>query len=369
MTFDPGIRVGAELTHGQLVDTFQCQQGKGMRCSKKTNSLVLVVDQTHKHGASIYADEWDDAGVLHYRGTGLRGDQRLDYEGNRWLRDAKAKDTGVFVFEKGKSGRFTFRGPVELADEPYRRREPDIDGESRWVWVFPLRLLDEVTVTVLAEADESESPGRQAAGGEALVMEVAALPAPVPLAPAAEQETTHDQVQWTLLEMGASLGLDVWVARNDRNRSFAGHGFLDAPRLREALPRQFEPQVMSLIEHIDVLWLRGNRVEAAFEVEHTTAVYSGLLRMSDLITLHPNLMIRLYIVAPDARKSKVMNELVRPTFDALEPALRTICGFIPYSRLFAEAEIVRRYGDQLKPGFLSSIAEYAPDIDEGYCSA
>ena len=46
---------------------------------------VPVVDQTHKHGASIYADEWDDAGVLHYRGTGLHGDQRLDYEGNRWL--------------------------------------------------------------------------------------------------------------------------------------------------------------------------------------------------------------------------------------------------------------------------------------------
>jgi hypothetical protein len=159
------------------------------------------------------------------------------------------------------------------------------------------------------------------------------------------------------------------VARNDRNRSFGGHAFQDAPRLREALPRQFEPQVMSLIEHIDVLWLRGNRVEAAFEVEHTTAVYSGLLRMSDLVTLHPNLMIRLYIVAPDARKSKVMNELVRPTFDALEPPLRTVCGFIPYSRLFSEAEIVRRYRDQLKPGFLNGIAEYAPDAMDGFRSA
>jgi hypothetical protein len=46
---------------------------------------VPVVDQTPQHGASIYADEWDDTGVLHYRGTGLHGDQRLDYEGNRWL--------------------------------------------------------------------------------------------------------------------------------------------------------------------------------------------------------------------------------------------------------------------------------------------
>jgi hypothetical protein len=30
---------------------------------------------------------------------------------------------------------------------------------------------------------------------------------------------------------------------------------------------------------------------------------------------------------------------------------------------------VRRYGDQLKPGFLSGIAEYAPDVDEGCRSA
>ncbi len=70
---------------------------------------------------------------------------------------------------------------------------------------------------------------------------------------------------------------------------------------------------MSLIEHIDVLWLRGNRVEAAFEIEHTTSVYSGLLRMADLVTLHPNIMIRLYIVAPDSRRAKVLSELVRPT--------------------------------------------------------
>jgi hypothetical protein len=79
--------------------------------------------------------------------------------------------------------------------------------------------------------------------------------------------------------------------------------------------------------------------------------------------------VRLSIVAPDERKAKVMNEQVRPTFDALEPPLRTVCGFIPYSRLFAEAETVRRYGDQLKPGFPSGIAEYAPDLDEGYRSA
>jgi hypothetical protein len=90
---------------------------------------------------------------------------------------------------------------------------------------------------------------------------------------------------------------------------------------------------------------------------------------SRVLTLHPSLKIRLYIAAPDARRSKVVNELVRPAFDALEPPLRTVCGFIPCSRLFSEAEIVRRYGDQLKPGFLNGIAEYAPDVMDGFRSA
>ncbi len=365
MGFDPGIDQGAELTHSELIATFQCQQGKGMRCSKATNSLVLVVDHTHKHSVSIYADEWDDAGIMHYRGTGLHGDQSLDYEGNRWLRDAEANDTGVFLFEKKRSGRYAFRGQVELADEPYRRREPDQAGDMRWVWVFPLRVVSE------AADDDVQVVAEPSAGAARLVSVPAqgdedALPrVPVP----ADEDITHDQVQWCLLEMGASLGLDVWVARNDRNRSNGGQSFQDAPRLRDSLPQQFEAQVMSLIEHIDVLWLRGNRVEAAFEIEHTTSVYSGLLRMADLVTMHPNIMIRLYIVAPDSRRAKVLNELVRPTFDALDPPLRNVCGFISYSRLFQEAETVRRYQDQLKPGFLNGIAEYAPALDEGFRSA
>ena len=108
MTFRPDISPGDTLTSSQLLDLFKCQQGKGMRCSRTTNSLVLVKDHTKKSAASIYEDQWDDDGVLHYRGTGLRGDQSLDYEGNRWLRDAEKNGTDVFLFEKEKSGIFAF---------------------------------------------------------------------------------------------------------------------------------------------------------------------------------------------------------------------------------------------------------------------
>lgn len=69
-----------------------------------------------------------------------------------------------------------------------------------------------------------------------------------------------------------------------------------------------------LISLIDVLWIKKNKVAAAFEVEHTTSIYSGLLRMSDLVALSPNLTFPLYIVTPQERIEKVRAELSRPTF-------------------------------------------------------
>jgi hypothetical protein len=68
---------------------------------------------------------------------------------------------------------------------------------------------------------------------------------------------------------------------------------------------------------IDVVWLTGvNHAAAPFEVEHTTSVYSGLLRVADLAALSPNLNFPLY-VAPMSRLPKVRRELDRPTFRAL----------------------------------------------------
>ena len=63
---------------------------------------------------------------------------------------------------------------------------------------------------------------------------------------------------------------------------------------------------------------------AAFEVECTTSVYSGLLRMSDLMALQPNLDINLYLVAPDERREKVKQEILRPTFSLREKPLAEV---------------------------------------------
>ncbi len=79
------------------------------------------------------------------------------------------------------------------------------------------------------------------------------------------------------------------------------------------LPLQFDEVTNRTIELIDVLWLRDNVIVAAFEVESTPSIYSGLLRMSDLISMQPNLNMPLYLVAPDERRDKVIAEVDRTT--------------------------------------------------------
>ena len=210
----------------------------------------------------------------------------------------------------------------------------------------------------LAEPKKYERVSKRA---RELVKDERTKPAPVE---AVEQdiegergEITHEEIQHLLLTVGAEMGLDVWVARNDRNKEFKGQTFKDIQRMRDELPAQFDRKTMNIIENIDVIWLRGDTFVAAFEVEHTTQIYSSLLRLSDLVAKHPNLKIDLYIVAPDERKDKVSQEIGRPTFEKLPTPLREICRFLPYSKLKDE---VARFGSRTKfvrPDFVREIAE------------
>jgi hypothetical protein len=108
---------------------------------------------------------------------------------------------------------------------------------------------------------------------------------------------------------------------------------------------------------MNVLWLRGNAIVAAFEIESTTSIYSGLLRMSDLITMQPNLNIPLYLVAPDERRDKVIKGVNRPTFSRRSPPMNRICSYISFSTLKQNMERVAGMTRYLKPEFLQELAE------------
>jgi len=200
--------------------------------------------------------------------------------------------------------------------------------------------------TLVSVPEPDESPGSVLAETQEVSEPVAA--------------TRHAEIQFQLLTLGADLGLNVWVARNDRGRRWNSVALSTLPRMLDELPTQFNEATTRTIELIDVLWLSGNSIVAAFEVECTTSIYSGLLRMSDLMALQPNLDINLYLVAPDERRDKVEQELLRPTFGLREKPLAKICGFLPFSVLCEKLDGVRKLGlsASLKPTFLKTTAEF-----------
>ena len=74
----------------------------------------------------------------------------------------------------------------------------------------------------------------------------------------------------------------------------------------------------SYVENIDVVWKQEFRIDAAYEIENSTAIYSGLLRFADLMILAPNTIYPMFIVAPTDRKNRVREQLRRPTCRQLQ---------------------------------------------------
>ena len=147
------------------------------------------------------------------------------------------------------------------------------------------------------------------------------------------------QIQATLAAMGARMGMHVWIPKGDRIAVISLHDF-GAGQILDRLPLNYDDTTLKTIENVDVLWLRGRSIVRAFEVEHTTAVYSGILRMADLLALQPNMQISLHIVAPLERRSKVFDELRRPVFALLERGpLSETCTFLSYMSVREIADI------------------------------
>lgn len=158
------------------------------------------------------------------------------------------------------------------------------------------------------------------------------------------EESEHTQIQHLLIKIGRALRYDVYVARNDRHRTCCGDSF--ALMTVSALPqRDWPPEVSDTVSLIDVIWLRPETGEiiAAFEVEKSTSIYSGILRLEDLVRSIPGCACALYLVAPDSREKEVMAQLSRPSFrnDLADLSL----AFIPFKDLRESFEALCRFGE------------------------
>lgn len=163
-----------------------------------------------------------------------------------------------------------------------------------------------------------------------------------------DNDRTHAEVQAWLRDLGHALGYDVWMASNDRGRLHEGvplgRGCL------ERLPASISTATgADSIRLIDVLWIErgGDHVAAAFEVEHSTSIYSGIVRMLDLALSGGDLHASagLFLVAPDAREADVRAQLRHPAFSRIADL---DISYLPYGELEKHRESIGRFGSGLK---------------------
>ena len=146
------------------------------------------------------------------------------------------------------------------------------------------------------------------------------------------------------------MGFRIWVPRSDKARVLELIPATMHERFLELLPLNYDDTTLRTVEQIDVLWLKGRSMARAFEIEHTTAIYSGLLRMADLLALQPNMDIRLHIVAPPDKRERVLREIRRPVFSLLERGpLYEQCSFLSYDAidLLAETQHLSHMSDTI----------------------
>lgn len=159
-----------------------------------------------------------------------------------------------------------------------------------------------------------------------------------------ENDQTHTQVQGWLRDLGLSLGFQVWIASNDKGRQF-GDGRLGHGCIAELPPAIKASSAHDTIALIDVLWLDAvsGRIAMAFEVEHSTSIYSGIVRMLDLALGVPDHDgSTFFLVAPDARESDVRAQFARPAFSRVrELNVR----YIGYGDLAKNREAIARFGN------------------------
>jgi len=157
-----------------------------------------------------------------------------------------------------------------------------------------------------------------------------------------DDEDLHTEMQYHLLKIGNSLGYDVITATNDKSKSFKGHNF-SFLCLQKFPEMQTDNDTLSTIKLIDVIWYEKgtNNVLAAFEVEKSTSIYSGILRLTDLSYSIADGDEIFYLIVPDKREKDVCVQLCRPAIKNLNTKIK----YILFSDLRKDCDALCRFGE------------------------
>jgi len=157
-----------------------------------------------------------------------------------------------------------------------------------------------------------------------------------------ETENMHTKMQYYLIKIGINKGHDIWIAQNDQNKSFNGFSFSE--NTLNVLPSFTQPKTLAIAKFVDVIWFKKNTANPVrfFEIEHSTSIYSGLLRLNDIIIDFP--INKATIIIPKSRINLFETQIARRTFDL--SGLYEVCEYMTYKDLekyFSSTEVSKNF--------------------------
>lgn len=162
----------------------------------------------------------------------------------------------------------------------------------------------------------------------------------------------HEQFIYQLARLGASLDYQIWVGKNEQNKSELLQSLsmrrLEIPGLTEKFISN------NRINQIDLIWLHPDEGRyAAFEIENSTGVVPGIQRLANLTEKLKHINIPTYVVIPDKFRNMARKIFDSPSGRKLGDEQRRV---IVYSKLLYHIDLFKK---KLIPAadLLESIAE------------
>jgi hypothetical protein len=121
---------------------------------------------------------------------------------------------------------------------------------------------------------------------------------------------THSQIQSLIGSIGIRKGYNIWYPNSDKSK--IDSKIVDYSKVISQLPI-FNKEIDHIISEIDVIWFDNNKPISFYEVEHSTPIYSGLLRFNDVLLTIAGVN-NFHIIANSEREGKFGREINRPTF-------------------------------------------------------
>ncbi len=120
----------------------------------------------------------------------------------------------------------------------------------------------------------------------------------------------HSEMIAMLALIGKKQGYDIWIGRREQRER---DNTLEVKKLSEYMTlkrlKVDNAANQEVIENIDLLWIRGNKMCAVFEVESTTSMMSAIMRGSNV-----DVAVDKYMILPEEREVQLNNKMTSPLF-------------------------------------------------------